>query len=66
MAGARQIAEVHARDIKPARQNIHAACERTSAKWIPNNAITEALLQEFFNYEARTTSEQHLIKTWKI
>lgn len=62
MADARQIAEVNALDIKTARQNIRAACERTSAEWIPSNAITEALLQEFFAHAARTTSEQHLIK----
>ena len=62
MADARQIAEVHELDIKAARQNIRAACERTSAEWIPSNAITEALLREFFAHAARTTSEQHLIK----
>lgn len=62
MVDATKIQDVHELDVSAARQNIRAACEQTSSEWIPSNAITEALLREFFEHASRTTSEQQLIR----
>ncbi len=57
-----EIREVHELDVTTARQNIRAACEQTSAEWIPRNAITEALLREFLDQTASSTNQQQVIR----
>ncbi|MEM9357276.1 MAG: hypothetical protein AAGB04_13795 [Pseudomonadota bacterium] len=62
MMDAPEIQNVHELDVSTARQNIRAACEQTSADWIPRNAIAEALLREFLDHAVGPTNEKQVIR----
>ncbi|MEM7748615.1 MAG: hypothetical protein AAF346_10215 [Pseudomonadota bacterium] len=62
MMDATEIQDIHELDVSTARQSIRAACEQTSADWIPRNAIAEALLREFLDHASNPTNEQQVIR----
>lgn len=47
------IAQVHAADVAAARQLLGGAVSAARERWIPANAIADALVQELVEYAAR-------------
>ena len=66
MVDLKQIAELHDCDVRAARGNIRAACDKASAEWIPSNAIADALFLEYIEQSSRTQSNQEFIRELEL